>query len=48
MLCDDESLEDAVQELKQRFPDVVKVQIGKEVWEANAEDKTPAQPPPNE
>lgn len=34
MLCDDESLEAAVAELKQRFPGVVKVQIGAQVWEA--------------
>lgn len=34
MLCDDETLEDAVRELTQRFEGVIKVQIGKEVWEA--------------
>lgn len=34
MLCDDESLEKAVSELTQRFPGVVKVQIGTEVWHA--------------
>lgn len=34
MLCDDDSLEKAVEELKVRFPGVVKVQIGAEVWEA--------------
>lgn len=41
MLCDDESLEDAVEELKGRFPDIVKVQIGTEVWEA--ENQSPSQ-----
>jgi hypothetical protein len=34
MLCDDETLEDAVAELQRRFKGVVKVQIGKEVWQA--------------
>ncbi|MEH6824462.1 MAG: hypothetical protein V7629_11185 [Motiliproteus sp.] len=36
MLCDDETLEDAVAELTQRFRNVVKVQIGKEKWQADA------------
>ncbi|WP_165840029.1 hypothetical protein [Motiliproteus coralliicola] len=36
MLCDDETLADAVAELQQRFKQVVKVQYGKEVWEAPA------------
>lgn len=35
MLCDDDTLEDAVSELRQRFKKVVKVQIGKEVWQAD-------------
>lgn len=35
MLCDDDTLEDAVAELRQRFKRVVKVQIGKEVWQAD-------------
>ncbi len=35
MLCDDETLDDAVSELRQRFKKVVKVQIGKEVWQAS-------------
>ncbi|WP_207061991.1 hypothetical protein [Motiliproteus sp. SC1-56] len=34
MLCDDETLADAVAELTRRFEGVIKVQIGKEVWEA--------------
>lgn len=34
MLCDDENLESAVEELKERFPHIIKVQIGTEVWEA--------------
>ncbi|WP_210396816.1 hypothetical protein [Motiliproteus sediminis] len=36
MLCDDDTLEAAVSELSHRFKNVVKVQIGKEVWEAPA------------
>ena len=40
MLCDDENLEDAVAELTRRFEGVIKVQLGKEVWEA------PTPPPP--
>lgn len=39
MLCDDGTLEDAVAELTRRFEGVIKVQLGKEVWEA------PAPPP---
>ena len=35
MLCDDDTLEAAVSELRKRFKKVVKVQIGKEVWEAS-------------
>lgn len=35
MLCDDDNLADAVSELTQRFEGVIKVQIGKEVWEAS-------------
>lgn len=35
MLCDDETLEDAVSELRQRFKKVTKVQIGNEVWQAS-------------
>ena len=41
MLCDDETLEDAVTELRQRFTDVIKVQIGKQLWQAEPSD-TPA------
>lgn len=40
MLCDDATLEDAVAELTQRFTNVVKVQIGKEQWQA----ETPGAP----
>lgn len=46
MLCDDETLEDAVSELTRRFKQVVKVQIGKEVWTAPVsatEAEVPAQ-----
>ncbi|MEH6814506.1 MAG: hypothetical protein V7677_18380, partial [Motiliproteus sp.] len=35
MLCDDDTLEMAVSELTKRFKGVVKVQIGKEVWQAS-------------
>ncbi len=38
MLCDDESLEQAVAELTKRFKGVVKVQIGKQVWQADSSD----------
>lgn len=46
MLCDDETLADAVAELQQRFKQVVKVQYGKEVWEAPRTDAetTPSGP----
>ncbi|MEH6471272.1 MAG: hypothetical protein V7752_08480 [Halopseudomonas sp.] len=40
MLCDDETLEDAVSELGLRFSNVVKVQIGKEVWQADVPSDT--------
>ena len=36
MLCDDETLEDAVSELQRRFKGVVKVQIGKQIWQADS------------
>ncbi|MFT5722407.1 MAG: hypothetical protein ACI9W6_002736 [Motiliproteus sp.] len=45
MLCDDETLEEAVAELRLRFTGVVKVQIGKEQWHAptsETERPTPA------
>jgi hypothetical protein len=35
MLCDDDTLDDAVAELRQRFKKVVKVQLGTEVWLAS-------------
>tara|TARA_R110002167_G_scaffold30636_3_gene101227 strand:+ start:13076 stop:13285 length:210 start_codon:yes stop_codon:yes gene_type:complete len=35
MLCDDETLADAVAELSQRFSNVIRVQIGKEQWLAD-------------
>ena len=38
MLCDDETLEDAVKELRQRFKKVVRVQLGKQVWQADTAD----------
>ncbi len=41
MLCDDETLEDAVSELNRRFKNVVRVQIGKEVWVADNDQKAP-------
>jgi hypothetical protein len=44
MLCDDDTLEAAVSELTRRFKQVVKVQIGKEVWiapEAPTEEAGP-------
>lgn len=41
MLCDDETLEDAVAELRIRFTDVVKVQFGKEQWQLQS-TATPA------
>lgn len=44
MLCDDETLEDAVSELQKRFKGVVKVQIGKEVWQASACEQADYQP----
>lgn len=49
MLCDDETLEDAVSELSRRFKQVVKVQIGKEVWTApdSADEATVAVQPPS-
>ncbi len=34
MLCDDESLDDAVAELTRRFKGVVRVQIGDQSWTA--------------
>ncbi len=34
MLCDDESLEDAVTELTRRFKGVIRVQIGDQSWTA--------------
>jgi len=52
MLCDDDSLEAAVSELTKRFKQVVKVQIGKEVWlapepsQSTAAQSTASQPPP--
>lgn len=48
MLCDDESLEQAVEELKRRFPGVVKVQIGTEVWEATESSSSSALPETNQ
>jgi len=38
MLCDDETLEDAVAELRQRFKKVVRVQLGNQVWHADVAD----------
>ncbi|NRA22033.1 MAG: hypothetical protein HRU05_16300 [Oceanospirillaceae bacterium] len=32
MLCDIETLEDAVSYLNKRFPGVVKVEMGKDIW----------------
>ncbi|OUS37934.1 hypothetical protein A9R01_04030 ['Osedax' symbiont bacterium Rs2_46_30_T18] len=32
MLCDIETLEDAVEYLNKRFPGVVKVEMGKDYW----------------
>ncbi|WP_421865434.1 hypothetical protein [Motiliproteus sp.] len=43
MLCDDETLADAVAELQQRFKQVVKVQYGSEVWEAPTAPSEPSQ-----
>ena len=34
MLCDIETLEDAVEYLNKRFPGVVKVEMGKDYWTA--------------
>lgn len=45
MLCDDDTLEAAVSELNRRFKNVVKVQIGKEVWEAAETPATAAAAP---
>ena len=41
MLCDDETLQEAVSELKNRFKGVVKVQYGSEVWEADNDSSQP-------
>ncbi len=41
MLCDDETLADAVAELQLRFKNVVQVQLGKQVWQADAADTPP-------
>ena len=37
MLCDDETLEEAVSELQRRFTGVIKVQYGTEVWQSEDE-----------
>ncbi|MFT6916129.1 MAG: hypothetical protein ACJAWL_002446 [Motiliproteus sp.] len=42
MLCDDETLEDAVAELRLRFTGVVKVQIGKQQWHAETPEASEA------
>lgn len=39
MLSDDDTLEEAVSELIRRFDGVIKIQIGKEVWQAPEEDE---------
>lgn len=36
MLCDIETLEDAVNYLNKRFPGVVKVEMGKDIWTEQA------------
>ncbi len=45
MLCDDETLEDAVAELRLRFTDVVKVQLGKQLWQADTTNTAATSPP---
>jgi len=44
MLCDIDTLEDAVNYLNKRFPGVVKVEMGKDFWTQNSgyEYATPA------
>lgn len=39
MLCDDENLQHAVEELRERFPNIIRVQLGTEVWELPAAEK---------
>jgi hypothetical protein len=36
MLCDIDTLEDAVNYLNKRFPGVVKVEMGKDLWTQNS------------